>query len=275
MPSLQAQPTEVPVRLSVTEGRHHRLKVAVGYGTEEKARIAGSLANVNFLGGGRTGSIEGKWSSLDRGVKANLGIPYLFSSSYRADIQVQQWDAHEPAYELLTRGGRGTVARQLTRHDSYGRRKSATRAAVTFVDEYERFFIEAHALDDPDFRDDLIALGLDPETGMGEGTLVALALDVNHDTAGNLLDARRGYLVSLHLEHASPIVGGDWSYFEATADGRLYMPVGRSVVALKARVGGILRATPACPSSSATSSADRRRCAAGDASRSARWPTAR
>ena len=75
VPSLQGQPTEVPVRLSVTEGRHHRLKVAVGYGSEEKARIAGSLANVNFLGGGRTGSIEGKWSSLDRGVKANLGIP--------------------------------------------------------------------------------------------------------------------------------------------------------------------------------------------------------
>ena len=239
VPSLQAQPTEVPVRLSVTEGRHHRLKVAVGYGTEEQARIAGCLTNVNFLGGGRTGSIEGKWSSLDRGVKANLGIPYLFSSSYRADIQVQQWDAHEPAYQLLTRGGRGTVARQLTRHDSYGRRKSATRAAVTFVDEYERFFIEAHALDDPEFRDDLIALGLDPETGMGEGTLVALAIDVTHDTAGNLLDARHGYLVSLHLEQASPIVGGDWSYFEATADGRLYMPVGRSVVALKARVGGI------------------------------------
>jgi outer membrane protein assembly complex protein YaeT len=239
VPSLQAQPTEVPVRLSVTEGKHHRLKVAVGYGTEEKARIAGTLSNVNFLGGGRTGSIEGKWSSLDRGVRANLGIPYVFSSSYRADIQIQQWDAHEPAYDLLTRGGRGTVARQLTRHDSYGRRKSSTRAAVTFVDEYENFTIQQHALDDPEFRDDLIALGLDPETGSGQGTLVALAVDVTHDTAGNPLDARRGYLTSLHLEQASPIVGGDWSYFEATADGRLYIPVGRSVVALKARVGGI------------------------------------
>ena len=110
---------------------------------------------------------------------------------------------------------------------------------------------------------------------MGRGTLVALAIDVNHDTAGKPLDARHGYLASLHLEQASPIVGGDWSYFEATADGRLYIPVGRSVVALKARVGGIRRSEPACPSSSATSSADRRRCAAGDASRSARCSTAR
>ena len=74
------------------------MQVAVGYGTEEKARIAGSLRNVNFLGGGRTGSIEAKWSSLDRGVRASLGIPYFFSNSYRADVQIQQWDAHEPAY---------------------------------------------------------------------------------------------------------------------------------------------------------------------------------
>jgi outer membrane protein assembly complex protein YaeT len=239
VPSLQAQPAEVPIRVNVTEGSHHRVKVAVGYGSEDLARIAGTLSNVNFLGGGRTGSIEGKWSSLDRGVKLNFGVPYLFSSSYRADVQVQQWDAHEPAYTLLTRGGRGTVARQLTRHDSYGRRKSSTRAAITFVDEYERYSIQSHALEDPEFRDDLIALGLDPETGMDEGTLVALAIDVTHDTAGSPLDARSGYRTSVHLEQASTIVGGDWSYFELTADGRLYIPVGRSVIALKARVAGI------------------------------------
>jgi outer membrane protein assembly factor BamA len=190
--SLQGQPTEVPVRLSVTEGKHHRVKVALGYGTEEKARIAGSLRNVNFLGGGKTGAVEAKWSSLDRGVRASLGVPYFFSNSYRADVQVQQWDAHEPAYQLLTRGGRGTVTRELVRHDSYGRRKSATRAAITLVDEFEEFSIVPEALADPEFRDDLIALGLDPETGAGRGTLVALALDVTHDTAGNPLDARRG-----------------------------------------------------------------------------------
>jgi len=239
VPSLQDQPAEVPVRLSVTEGRHHRVRVAVGYGTEEKARIAGSLRNVNFLGGGRTGTIEAKWSSLDRGVRASLGVPYFFSGSYRADVSVQQWDAHEPAYQLRTRGGRGTITRELTRHDSYGRRKSSTRAAITVVDEFERFSIVPEALADPSFRDDLIALGLDPETGAGRGTLVALALDLTHDTAGNPLDARRGYFATLHLEQAGPFAGGDWGYFEATADVRGYVPLGRSVLALKARAGGI------------------------------------
>jgi len=245
--SLQGQPTEVPVRLSVTEGKHHRVKVALGYGSEEKARIAASVRNVNFLGGGRTGTLETKWSSLDRGVRASLGIPYFFSGSYRADVQIQQWDAHEPAYQLRTRGGRGTVTRELVRHDSYGRRKSATRAAITFVDEFERFSIVPEALADPTFRDDLIALGLDPETGAGQGTLVALALDLTHDTAGNPLDARRGYFASLHLERASPFIGGDWSYFEASVDARGYLPVGRTVLAVKARGGGIRPAARGVP----------------------------
>jgi outer membrane protein insertion porin family/translocation and assembly module TamA len=239
VPPLRTQPKEVPIALNVTEGRHHRVKVSVGYGSEEQARVAGSLRNVNFLGGARTGTIEGKWSSLDRGVRAQLGIPYFFSPSYRADGQLQQWDAHEPAYDLLTRGGRGTISRELVRRDLYGRRRSATRAAVTFVDEFERFDIQAAALADPNFRDDLIALGLDPESGRGEGTLVALGIDVSHDTAGNPLDARRGYFASLHLEQAAPILRGDWRYTEATVEARGYVPIGTSVVAAKIRVGGI------------------------------------
>ena len=241
VPSLRTQPAEVPVTIGVTEGRHHRVRVALGYGSEELARITGSLRNVNFLGGGRTGTIEGKWSSLDRGVRAQLGMPYFFSPSYKANIQLQQWDAHEPAYDLLTRGGRATVSRELVRRDLYGRRRSATRAALTIVDEFERFAIQQAALADPAFRDDLIALGLDPETGSGEGTLVALGLDLSHDTAGNALDARRGYFVSLHLEQAAPVARGDWRYIEATADVRAYMPIGRTVVAAKVRVGGIQR----------------------------------
>jgi outer membrane protein assembly complex protein YaeT len=247
VPSLRTQPTEVPITLNVTEGRHHRVRVAAGYGTEEKARISGSLRNVNFLGGGRTAGIEGKWSSLDRGVRANLGVPYFFSSSYRADIQLQRWDSREPAYELQTRGGRGTVSREIVRRDAYGRRRSATRAAITFADELERFSIVPAALEDPAFRDDLIALGLDPETGAGEGTLVALGFDISHDTAGNPLDARRGYFASLHLEQAAPFVSGDWTYFEATFDGRAYVPLGRSVFAAKVRAGGIHPAKKGAP----------------------------
>lgn len=239
VPSLRQQPAEVPIAVQVTEGKHHRVRMLVGYGSEEQARIGGTLTNVNFLGGGRTGSLEGKWSSLDRGIKARLASPYFFSSSYKAEVQVQQWDSNEPAYHLLTRGGRGSVTRELVRHDTYGRRKSATRSTITFVDEYEEYTVTEAARNDPTFRDDLIALGMDPDTGGDKGTLVAIAFDITHDTAGSPLDARRGYLATLHLEQAVPTLGGAWQYFEASFDGRVYVPIGRAVLASKVRVGGI------------------------------------
>jgi outer membrane translocation and assembly module TamA len=45
--------------------------------------------------------------------------------------------------------------------------------------------------------------------------------------------------VTLHLEQAGPFLGGDWGYFEASVDGRVYVPIGRAVVAVKARGGGL------------------------------------
>jgi outer membrane protein assembly complex protein YaeT len=239
VPNLRQQPAEVPIAVRVTEGSHHRLRMLVGYGSEEQARIGGTLTNVNFLGGGRTGSLEGKWSSLDRGIRARIATPYFFSPSYKAEVQFQQWDSNEPAYHLLTRGGRGSVTRELVRHDTQGRRRSSTRATVTFVDEYEEYEVSEAARNDPTFRDDLIALGMNPDTGADEGTLVALALDITHDTANSPLDARRGFLASLHLEQAVPTLGGAWRYFEASFDGRVYVPIGRTVLASKVRVGGI------------------------------------
>jgi outer membrane protein insertion porin family/translocation and assembly module TamA len=241
IPDLESQPKEVPVTLNLTEGKHRRVQGGIGYGTEEMARVSGRWRTVNFLGGGRSASVEGKWSSLDRGLRGNVGLPYFFSPSYRLDAQLQQWHSNEPAYDLLTRGGRATISRDVVRRDEFGRMRSATRGSLTFVDEYESYTISEEALADPTFRDDLIALGLDPETSEGRGTLVAVALALRHDTVGNLLDARRGYVAAMHLEQAGRVLGGDWQYTETTLEGRHYLTLGRwGVLATMARGGAIV-----------------------------------
>ncbi|HEY8549830.1 MAG TPA: outer membrane protein assembly factor BamA [Vicinamibacterales bacterium] len=241
VPDPAKQLTEVPVTASITEGKHHRMQFGVGYGSEERARVSSRFRNVNFLGGGRTAGIEAQWSSLDRGVRLQFGEPYFFSPSYRLELQAQQWYSNEPAYDLVTRGGRATVRREIIRRDEYGRRRSATRASLSLIDEFERYTISEEALADPTFRDELIALGLDPDTREGRGTLVALGLDITHDTIRNPLDPRRGFLASLHLEQAGRVLGGDWRYFEVTFDARHYQPFrrGRVVLATKVRTGGI------------------------------------
>jgi outer membrane protein assembly factor BamA len=45
------KPTDVPTRVTVTEGKHQKVNFGVGYGTEEKGRVQVDWRHVNFLGG--------------------------------------------------------------------------------------------------------------------------------------------------------------------------------------------------------------------------------
>ena len=68
-----------------------------------------------------------------------------------------------------------------------------------------------------------------------------MSIDATHDTTDTLLDARRGWVASLHLEQSARMLGGDWQYSELTFDGRHYWTLGRwGVFASKVRAGGIL-----------------------------------
>ena len=111
---------------------------------------------------------------------------------------------------------------------------------LTYANEWEDYTITDEALNDPTFRDELIALGLDPETGEGRGRLSALLVDAGRNTTDNLLDAKKGYVASVHLETAGQWLGGDFDYREVSAEGRYFQAIGsRAVVAVQGRAGSI------------------------------------
>ena len=77
----------------------------------------------------------------------------------------QSWYSDEPAFELDTIGGRATITREfgaIAQRSVLGPRQ-ATTLALTYVNEWEDYTISDEALNDPTFRDELIALGLDPD----------------------------------------------------------------------------------------------------------------
>ena len=100
----------------------------------------------------------------------------------------------------------------------------------------------------------MIALGLNP-TGIGQtdpgvtkGLLSALSIDAGRNTTGNLLDARKGYVATLHLERAGGWLLGDYDYNEVTFESRYYVSLGsRAVVAVRARGGAIEGLGPGAP----------------------------
>jgi outer membrane protein assembly complex protein YaeT len=238
---IEEKPTEVPTRVTVTEGKHQKVNFGVGYGTEEKGRVQVDWRHVNFLGGARTAGVLARYSGLDRGVRLNFKEPYFFGPRNDIALSAQSWHSDEPAFKLDTNGGRATVSRRFRSGGGpvLGSRPTTT-LSLTYANEYETYTISQAALDDPTFRDELIALGLDPRTGSGRGTRSAISLDGGRNTTNNLLDAKQGYVASIHLEQAGRWLAGSYDYYELTSELRLYRSLSRRIVAAgQARIGSI------------------------------------
>jgi outer membrane protein assembly complex protein YaeT len=227
----ELQPEEVPVRITVAEGKHRRVNFGVGYGTEEHARVRARWDHLNIFGGAQKLGVETKWSSLDRGVRLDYREPFFFRPHFSLNVDGQAWQAEEPVYDLDQVGGRVTVRHQANAQNYW---------TVSLINEYQRSVIDVEALTDFTVRDELIALGLDPRTGESRGTLSALNFAVNRNTTNNLLDARRGYVLNLQAEQAGKWLWGTYNYWSLSGEARHYFAVARRfVVANRLEVGGI------------------------------------
>ncbi len=214
------QPAEVPTRITVAEGKHHRVNFGVGYGTEEKARVDGEYHNLNFFGGARSAGVHARWSSLDRGIRADFNQPYFIKPRFSLGLEAQDWLTFTPAYHSTVTGGKATVTQRLSKKTSW---------AVSFTSERDVSSIAPEVQANPAVRVYLIALGLDPRTLEQRGTLNAAGFDFQRSTADNLLNAHRGYQFAFHTEGAGTLGGGTYSYYALSGDARHYLPINDNV----------------------------------------------
>lgn len=238
---MESQPLEIPTRVTVVEGKHRKVNFGVGYGTEEKARGEIDWRHVNWFGGARTAGVLARYSGRDRGVRLNFKQPYFFSPLFSLGLTGQSWHTNEPAFQLDVLGGRFSITRQFSRAGGpvLGSRP-ATTLAFTYANEQDDYSISKEALEDLSFRPTLIALGFDPRFGTGGGHRSAVGLDLGRNTTENLLDAHHGYVTTLHVEQAGRWLQGNYNYYEVTAEGRYFIPIGeRSVIAVRARAGSV------------------------------------
>jgi outer membrane protein insertion porin family len=227
----EQQPDEVPVRVTVAEGKHQHVNSGVGYGTEEKARVDAEYHHVNFLGGARTAGAHVRWSSLDRGIRLDFNQPYFFRPRLSLGAEGQQWWTYTPAYTSVVSGVKLTLTHRSSERTSWG---------GSITSEHDVSSITDAAFNDPALRTYLIALGLDPTTKEQNGNLNALGADFQHSTADNLLNAHRGFQLALHAEEAGRLRPGDFNYYSGSVDFRQYLPISDSVVlASRAQMGNI------------------------------------
>jgi outer membrane protein insertion porin family/translocation and assembly module TamA len=238
---------EVPTTVTVTEGKRQRTTFAVGYGSEEKARAQIDWRHVNFLGNARTLGVLARWSSLNRGIRPRLRQPQVFGTRFSSEIAAEWWHEDEPAYVLDSYGGTVTFAGEFSRGRSHGIRDLPPlwRVSASYINEYADYVVSEEALADPTLRDDLIALGLNPDTGAGAGLLSSVTLLVERMTTDDLIDATRGYRVALLLGTAGRWLQGDFPFVESGVDARHFQPFGgRAVLATRLRVSVLTAPEP-------------------------------
>ncbi len=234
------QPEIVPIKVTVTEAKPHKVTFGAGYGSEEKVRATANWQALNWYGGARTLELQTRYSRISSGVRTNFRQPYLFSPQYDMLASGQWWHDAEPAYTLNTAGGRVTFERALARPGSALRRNGSLAYSLTLTEEHESYTVSEEALTTPSFRNTLIALGLDPRTGKASGLLSSLGFDLHRSTADSTLNAQRGYTANVHFEDATSVLGGDFNYFETTAEARYYRPFGKiALAAARVRAGSI------------------------------------
>ena len=224
------QSPKVPVVVTVAEGKHRRLQLAAGYGSEEKARGRINWRHVNFGGGARTGEVEAKASSLEQGLRGSFTEPFLLQRGLSLRLSGSTWWADEPVYEHRSSGGRITLAKDFSRASVGSERGVRNTVSATFIQEYEDYAVAPSVLADPTFRDELIALGLNPVTGRGSGTVTAVEFDVERSTTEQLLAPRQGYVVNGHVEKAGQWLRGTFDFTELSGEVRGYLPIGSRFV---------------------------------------------
>jgi outer membrane protein assembly complex protein YaeT len=227
----ELEPTEVPIRITVAEGKHQRVNFGVGYGTEEKARVDAEYHHVNFLGDARLAGAHARWSSLDRGFRLDFNQPYFFAPHFSFGGETQQWYTFTPAYQSIVTSTKATLTHKGTDRTSW---------ALSLTNEHTNSSIAQNVLADSALRNNLIALGLDPDSGEQRGTLNAMGFDLQHSTADSLLNAHHGYQIALHAEQAGRFVPGTFNYYGLSIDGRQYLPIGDKIVfASRLQIGNI------------------------------------
>ena len=227
----------VPVRITIVEGKPRRVRLSLGYGTEEQVRGSINWQHLNVFGRARRFEAEAKASALDQRLRLSFVQPYLFRPGWSMDLSGLGESTRQLTYDAQSYGGSATLSYHRERGGTPAREPVRSDFHFTYRNEFLRYGVSEESLSDFDQRDELIALGLDPETGRGEGTLGSLDFDFERVAVDDVFQPRRGTVVAAHLEHARPWLGGTYAFDEYSAEGRVFFQLGPVVLANRAGFG--------------------------------------
>lgn len=244
-PKAEAANPVVPIVATMAEARPQRLQVGIGYGTEEHVRGSAEWKHVNLFGDANELAAEGKYSSLLRGGSLVYTQPYFFRPNLSFSVRGSEWNTLETTYTSRRAGGQATVLYKFGQINRPQATANTYELRMSYLNEAVRYAVTPEALADLSTVAERIALGLDPITGAGSGTIGAIDVDFDHTDVDNSNNPRSGHTFAFHVQRAAPYLAGTFQFDELTMEGRAYVPLGKSTdLAGRVRFGTIVANDP-------------------------------
>jgi translocation and assembly module TamA len=89
---------EAPMKMSLTEGPKHEVRLGVGYSTDDGVRGLASWTDYNWLGGGRQLGVSARISQVRRSLSANFVQPFFPAASMKSSVNFTLGQDDESTY---------------------------------------------------------------------------------------------------------------------------------------------------------------------------------
>lgn len=181
----------IPLQIRLREGPPRRLRLGMGYGSEEGPRAMVSWRHANFKDLGYRLEFRARVSRISRSLNAGLRMPHTPGTHYESAFNFSLGQDMEDAYDLLFTRGHAEIAYRLNREWTM------------------RFPLNVEVLEFDEVNEKLsLATGRPPQSGLVLGP--GLGLEYREASFGST--ERKGWLGSVWAETSLDEVGADYTY---------------------------------------------------------------
>lgn len=213
----QGTPVVLPMEVEVAEKPHREIKLALGYSTEDQFRTQLEWRHLNWLGGGRRLSAKVKYSSILLEGAINFVQPHFLTPRTQGTMKFSHDQEKEETY-----------LRNATRFTPRVEHRFSTTLTAFFGYrvEYDKLNDIAAAT--------RAALGDIRREGIVSGPTAGMVWNTSDDP----FNPKKGHVVSLTVDQAGAIWGGQFSFFKIAAEAKKYIDVGwNTVFASRLKIG--------------------------------------
>ena len=205
----QGSPVMVPMVVEVSEKPHREVRLGLGYGTEDQFRTQLEWRSLNFFGGARRLSVTAKYSSIATSGAVTFIQPHFLTNQTQGSIKFKHDQEKEEPYLR-------NATQFIPRVDH--RFSPALTAFFGFRAEYDQLNKISAAT--------IQAIGDIRRRGILAGPTAGLVWNTSDDA----FNPKKGHVLSLTLDQAGAIWGGQYSFFKMSGEAKKYVDIGWNTV---------------------------------------------